>query len=55
MICIQKACNDTLEYIKNLFENEEITFDQFMKQVRKIEEERFLCNVMIKKKLKDKV
>lgn len=55
MICIQKAAHDTLDYIKSLYQNGEMTFEQFLKQIRKVEEEKFLCSVMIKKKMKDKV
>lgn len=55
LVSISKAANDTLDEIQRLFGNGGISLEQLLKLTRKIEEERFMSKVMIKKKLESKV
>lgn len=50
-MCINKAANDTLDQIERKFDDKKITLEQLLKLTRKIEEEKFMSKIMIKKKL----
>lgn len=47
-----KAWEESANFIESKFVNGEIKFEQFMKHMRKIEEERFMSRAMIKKLVK---